>query len=293
MRRRVDDTVLARISPYEGQPLVLTTHHGKERALERVFRMGLGMTLQVCDADTDALGTFSGDIERTANAIDTCRRKAELGLEASGLSLGVASEASFGPHPGLPLLAVGQEVLLFIDRQRKLEVVEQRLEWTTNYSQLQLEPDQEPDGWLRQVGFPSHGIIARPLQEQEGLLYEGLRRSGDLRDAIELCRQADPQGRVWLETDMRAHCNPTRMRSIRRLGVALARRLQSHCPQCQSPGWGLIATEPGLPCSSCGTPTTLTQQEIWGCPLCSARRRQPRRDGQQTADPGQCPWCNP
>jgi len=59
-----------------------------------------------------------------------------------------------------------------------------------------------------------------------------------LAELIERCRLADPDGRVWLETDMRAHCNPTRMRSIRRLGIALVRRLQTPCSECGSPGLG-------------------------------------------------------
>lgn len=279
--------------PYQGATVALTTHHGKEQALRRLFRLGLGAALQVCDADTDVLGTFSGEIERPAGAIDTCRRKAELGLAATGLAIGVASEGSFGPHPALPLVPVGQECLVWIDRTHQLEVIEQRLEWTTNYSQLQLAADQDPDAWLQRVGFPSHGIIARPLNRPNGPLFKGLRRSSDLHEALRLCRQADPDGSVWLETDMRAHCNPTRMRSIRHLGLALVRRLRSRCPECQAPGWGLVERQSGLPCAACGTPTPLTRLEIWGCPCCSARREQPRSDGQRRADPGECPWCNP
>ena len=76
---------------------------------------------------------------------------------------------------------------------------------------------------------------------------------------------ADPDGRAWLETDMRAHCNPTRMRSIRRLGVSLVRRLRTSCTECSSPGWGWLDTKPGLPCRDCCISTQLTLKEIWGC----------------------------
>ncbi len=61
---------------------------------------------------------------------------------------------------------------------------------------------------------------------------------------------------------------------------------------CGLPGWGLVDTEPGRACQSCGTATELTAAEVWGCPACGLRQRRPRRDGLAAADPGQCPWCN-
>ncbi len=86
-------------SVYAGRRVCLTTLHGKERVLARPFFHGLGAELVVCGCDTDQLGTFSGEIERAADPLSTCVRKAALGLEASGLRLGLASEGSFGPHP--------------------------------------------------------------------------------------------------------------------------------------------------------------------------------------------------
>lgn len=278
---------------YAGRSIALATRHGKERALALPFRWGLGAELELCDVDTDQLGTFSGEIPRLADALSTCKAKASFGIEASGLGLGLASEASFGPHPAMPLLAVGQELLLFLDEERDLCVFEQCLDWRTNYSHTLLEPNQPLDPWLAQVRFPSHALIARPATAQVGELFKGLHTPQALAEAIARCRAADPDGRVWLETDMRAHCNPTRMRSIRQLGLALVRRLRRPCQACGSPGWGLIDTRSGLPCAECGTATELTLAEIWGCQQCSVRREKPRRDGLLFADPSQCPWCNP
>ena len=274
--------------------ICLTTRHGKQRALARPMAAGLGLELIVSDADTDQLGSFSGEIARQDDVLQTCRRKALLGLAATGLDLGLASEASFGPHPAVPLLAVGQELLLFIDRERELEVVEQRLELRTNYSQITLTAADDPSDWLRQVGFPSHAVIARPAGWRPGdPLFKGLQSKAALLEAVARCRQVASDGRVLLETDMRAHRNPTRMASIRRLGFALVRRLRSACPACGSPGWGVVDSEAGLPCSWCGEATALSAAEIWGCPSCGTRRPQPRRDGLQAADPEHCRWCNP
>lgn len=57
-------------------------------------------------------------------------------------------------------------------------------------------------------------------------------------------------GRVLLETDMRAHCNPTRMAAIRQLSFLLVRRLSSLCPSCGAPGWAVVDSEPGLRASA-------------------------------------------
>lgn len=275
-------------------PICLATRHGKERALARPFRVGLGLNLVVSGCDTDQLGTFSGERERPGDALATCRRKALLGLEQTGLALGLASEGSFGPHPTVPWLPVGRELLVLLDREHGLEVVEERLELRTNYGQQSLGPDDDPGAWLQRIGFPAHGVIVRPASWTPGApLFKGLTTAADLQGALAHSRRADPGGRVLLETDMRAHLNPTRMASLRRLGLALVRRLRCPCPDCGAPGWGLVDSAGGLPCSWCAEPTALIQQEIWGCPHCGARRSQPRRDGLLVADPGHCQHCNP
>ena len=276
------------------EPICLTTQHGKERALRRPFRWGLGQSLQVCACDTDQLGSFSGEIERPADALETCRRKLCLGLEQTGLRCGLASEGSFGPHPAVALLAVGQELLVYRDLERDLELVQQRLELRTNFSQQRFGPLDDLSGWLRQVGFPSHGVIVRPASWSPGEpLFKGLHTAAELETAVAICRSADPASRIQLDTDMRAHHNPQRMASIARLGVALVRRLRTPCPNCGLPGWGLHETRAGLPCRWCGEPTELTLEELWACPHCGERQTQPRRDGVVSADPAHCNWCNP
>ncbi len=64
-------------------------------------------------------------------------------MDDTGLDLGLASEASFGAPAALPWLTVGTEWLTFVDCRR-----------------VSLRDDIED--WLRGVGFPSHGLNARP-----------------------------------------------------------------------------------------------------------------------------------
>jgi len=276
--------------------VLLASRHGKERAISRPFRHGLGLELVVADQiDTDRFGTFSGERPRPADAATTCRLKAEAALEGTGDHLALASEGSFGPHPALPFLPLAIEWMTFVDRRRAL-VIQERLEGpATNFSHTVIAAGADPASWLERIGFPSHAVIVRPHQGQhhgQGIV-RGLRCPQDLERAIRGAAAVSADGQALLETDMRAHCNPTRMASIRRLAFRLVRRIRTPCPGCGAPGWGLVDREAGLPCAGCGLPTALLRAEIHGCAHCDHRLAMPRRDGRQRADPGQCPQCNP
>ncbi|KAF0652795.1 hypothetical protein L107_11605 [Cyanobium sp. Copco_Reservoir_LC18] len=286
--------------PYAGRRVSLATCHGKERVLARPFHRALGLTVVVARGfDTDRLGTFSGERPRPADAPETCRRKAEAGMAHTGLDLGLASEGSVGPHPALPWLAVNTEWLTFVDRRTGLVITEALMAPRTNFDQRVVAPSEGIDAWLAQVGFPSHGLIARPMgfdstaAAASGLLFKGIGDPAALATALHRCAAASREGLVLLETDMRAHRNPTRLRVIRTLAFRLVRRIASRCPACGSPGWGLVESLPGLPCAWCGGPTARTRVEILGCAVCDHRQERPRPDRRPTADPGDCPRCNP
>ncbi len=291
-------------APYAGRQVALATRHGKERVIARPLRHGLGATVLHLEAiDTDRLGSFCGTVERRGDARQACVTKARLALEHGGCGLAIASEGSFGPHPAVPLLAVGLECMVFLDADRDLRIEEELLARRTNFSHRLLEP---PDGngepvdpglesWLGQVGFPSHALLVRPhhADAPEPVLAKGIHDRETLDCAIRQAAEQAVDGRVRLETDMRAHCNPTRMASIRQLSFRLVRRIASPCPSCGSPGWGRIGLEPGLPCDWCGQPTRLIRWELLGCPRCDHRRKQPGTGGPERADPAHCDQCNP
>jgi hypothetical protein len=283
-----------------GRQVSLATCHGKERVLARPFRSALDLTLVVATGyDTDLLGTFTGERPRPAEAQETCRRKAEAGMEHTGLDLGLASEGSFGPHPAFPWLTAGVEWLTFVDRRAQLVIAESLLAPRTNFDQRVVSPSDDIGGWLGRVGFPSHALIARPHGTDAGDAagncppIKGIRDPAALAQALSRCAEASPEGLVRLETDMRAHCNPTRRGVIRSLAFRLVRRIARPCPACGAPGWGLQERLPGLPCGWCGQPTERIRAELWGCVACDHREEKGRADGRPWADPGDCPGCNP
>ena len=263
--------------------------------MARPFRKGLGAELVLAAGfDTDRLGTFSGDRPRLEDAETTCRLKAEAGMAETGLELGLASEGSFGPHPALPFLPLATEWMTWIDRPGNLVITERLSGCRTNFDQCTAAAGAELGAWLERIGFPAHAVIVRPHQAgADPFLRKGLRGFAELHQAIAQAGAASADGLALVETDMRAHQNPTRMAAIRRLAFRLVRRIGSACPACASPGWGRVAGRPGLPCRGCGSPTQLLHQEVFGCLRCSYTEQRHRPDGLAAADPQHCPLCNP
>ena len=285
--------------PYAGAAVALATKHQKQDAIAPALEAVPGLRVVVAQGlDTDALGTFTGEIPRPGTPSQTALTKARLGMRALGVARGVASEGSFGPHPELGFVAVGVELLAFIDDELGIELVERRICEQTNFAHLETGAlDVRTDSFLERVGFPAHALIVRANRPQgddaPGPLYKGVSDLAVLRRAIAQCAAASSDGQARLETDMRAHKNPTRMGEIALLAAALGRRLAQTCVACGAPGFGLVGVERGLRCCLCARPTELVACELDGCARCGHSERRPQSDGLGCADPACCEHCNP
>lgn len=276
--------------------MILTTKHAKSIAIAPPFWSRLEASILEYVADTDQLGTFSGEVERSGSALDCARRKCEWALEKLGdkVDYALASEGSFGPHPFLPYLPCDEEILYFIDRKRGFHLHLSQLSEQTNYNMTQVQSWEALLAFARTAQFPSHGLIIRPNDRAtQEPVFKGIQSKNELEAAYEVSRLYSEQGTIWVETDMRAKFNPTRMQVIGQLADRLADRLSCLCPSCHTPGWGKVDAEKGLPCRRCGYETELTKYEIDGCVLCTYRTIRGRPDGLTQADPGYCPVCNP
>ncbi|PZO46779.1 MAG: hypothetical protein DCF16_18595 [Alphaproteobacteria bacterium] len=284
--------------PYFGRRVVLASMHGKEAAIAAPFMTALGLELITAPGiDTDLLGTFSGEIERIGSMLDVAERKARVGMAAAGCDLGLASEGSFGPHPQMPFLPAGRELLTFVDEGRAL-CISEALITETNYACASARETSELQEFLIRIGFPSHAVVVSPQRASRTLLagaplFKGVKDLGALTRAVAVCAKAADDGTAFVETDMRAHMNPTRMQSLRPLADRLAQRLAHLCPDCHAPGYGRVDVVQGLPCSDCGAPTAWTHLDVYGCMGCGMREHRPRADGLLTIEPVNCPACNP
>lgn len=302
-RRRGEPTVMASAirERFAGRTAVLATKHGKARSLNLPLGRGLGIALRsTSHLDTDLLGTFTGEVPRPGPASEVVLRKARLGCEAEGVTLAFASEGSFGPHPAVPFSVAHQELLACVDLDQGFEVIEPEVTVETNFASmtvtdvgaLAVRPHRRPS-FLERARFPSHALIVMPASGRRIPPVKGIRDEASLARSVAAAACASEDHLARVETDMRAHLNPTRRRVIRRLGLRLTRRLLTPCPGCSSPGWGAVAVDYGLPCGRCGTPTAHPRALIFRCSRCEAREERPREDGRTAATPGDCPFCNP
>jgi hypothetical protein len=278
--------------PYSGRRVALLTQHGKERAIAPVLEPLLGCRVErVAGYDTDLLGTFSRDIPRAGTQLEAARRKARIGMELSGLPLGLASEGAFGPDPMAGLFPWNVELLVFIDDERGIEVTGMAQQ-ATRFAHLLTDDWEQAAQFARQAGFPEHRLVVRPHDQDDPRIEKGLASWTALEAAFNRACGVAESGRVLLENDVRAHVHPTRMDVIRLAAVDLAAKLNSPCPACGTPGFWIVERLPGLPCADCGAPTREIRADIHGCPVCDHRETRERADVEH-ADPGRCDYCNP
>jgi len=277
---------------YLGKSVALLTRHGKERVIAPIFDAALGCRVQlVVGFDTDQLGTFTRDIPREGTQLEAARKKARIGMELSGLSLGLASEGSFGSDPMTGMLPWNVEFLIFIDDERDLEIIG-AAQGKANHAHLLTSDWTAAETFARKMDFPAHQLVVRPEGEIDTRLRKGISTWEELNTAFDWAQAQSAIGQVFLETDLRAYTNPTRMKVIELAAENLVARLGSPCPACSSAGFWLVERIAGLPCGDCGAPTNETRAEVYGCLKC-AHRETRERTGTRYADPGRCDFCNP
>lgn len=279
-------------APYAGQRVALLTQHGKERWVAPVLHAALGCQIERVDGfDTDRLGSFTREVARVGSQLDAARQKARIGMQLSGLSLGLASEGSFAPDPFSGQLPWNLELLVFIDEPRGIEVVAQAQGAALHVHGLAADWAQA-QALARRAGFPAHHLTLRPDDADDPRVCKGLADWNALQAAFDRALAQSHSGLIFLESDLRAHAHPGRQQHIERAAQALAAKLQTRCPACDCPGFGLIERIPGLPCADCGRPTREPCADLYGCLRCDLRQKRARTDS-QLADPARCDTCNP
>ena len=277
---------------FEGRQIVIASMHQKEQVLQPLLEANLKVNAFVADGlNTDLLGTFSGEVPRTLDPLTTARKKCELALELTGCDLVLASEGSFGPHPSAFFLPANEEWLLLIDRKHQLEIHARHLSTATNFAGQEFSSLEQLDDFAHKVGFPSHGLILRRNKDNLVGILKGITNPDLLRTAA--LQLLETQGSGFVETDMRAMYNPSRMQVIQETAQLLLQKLNSFCPSCQLPGFAVTAAEPGLPCSLCGTPSSAALAHLLVCNHCQHQEKVDFPHGKKTEDPQYCQVCNP
>jgi len=280
------------LHPYFNQTVVLTTKHEKLPLIAPILEAELNLNIVLHEADTDRLGTFTGEIERTLSARGAAIEKAKLGISALSASLGVGSEGSIGPDPLLPFTRSDIEYIALVDADRGIEIVERYRSLQIIAGDLVTEPGANMSSFLAKVGFPNHKLIAEQNDSRGQGAIKGIATMEHLHEAIEQLSVLSSDGKVHLQSDLRAHCSPSRQLNIIQAARILAKRVKALCPSCGCPGFGEQRYNRGLDCSECGELVTAAVKfEILGCVNCPFEQSGPQTA--EFADPSSCSGCNP
>jgi hypothetical protein len=277
---------------FQGRNLLIATKHEKEKVIVPILEKELGVNcFLISDLDTDELGTFTGEVERKDDLITTARKKFIMAMEMANCDLAIASEGSFGPHPAIFFVHSDDEFLLLLDKKNDLEICVRELSLLTNYNGSEIKTEDELKKFATNSNFPTHGLILRKSKNDLSFIVKGITNEVQLKHTF--LNLINNFGTAYIETDMRAMYNPTRMAVIERAALKLVEKIKSKCPNCGTPGFGIIDTKEGLPCHHCYFPTQSTLSFIYSCQKCTYKKEEQYPNGKQTEDPMYCDICNP
>jgi hypothetical protein len=277
---------------FNGRKLIIATKHQKERVILPLVKANMHVDVFVpSDYDTDKFGTFSGEITRTTNALEAVRKKCLDAMNEYGYDLGIASEGSFGPHPSLFFAHADDELLILIDQKNNLEIIAREVSLETNFSGEKIQTYEQLIEFAKRVQFPSHGLLLKDGENHFSKIQKDISDWEQLKSIYDSFVQHSKE--IWVETDMRAHQNPTRMKIIEQATQKLIKKVASLCPNCQTPGYDVKEVVKGLPCNWCKSPTLSTLALSYACQKCSHTTLEKYPNGKHYESPEFCSYCNP
>ena len=280
------------LNMFKGRNLIIATKHEKEKVIASILEKELGVkTFVTSSIDTDKLGTFTGEVERKYDPITAARNKCHMAMELTECDLAVASEGSFGSHPAIYFVPADDEILLFVDKKNDLEIVVRELSTDTNFNGSEIKTEKELIAFAAKANFPSHGIILRKSKYDFSGIVKGITNDEELINTF--YNLINNFGSAYIETDMRAMYNPTRMKVIQLAAKKLVEKIKSFCPNCKMPGFGITDSQQGLPCGTCNFPTRSILSYIYCCKKCNYTYTERYPKGIKTEDATYCDFCNP
>ena len=212
-------------------------------------------------------------------------------MEFTNCDLAIASEGSFGAHPSIYFTPADDEFLILIDKKNGLEMIVRELSTETNFNGSEIKSENELIAFTKKVKFPSHGLIMRKSKDEFKDIEKGITDFKKLKDVFNILIQK--YGTAYVETDMRAMYNPSRMKVIEKAAKKLVEKINVCCPVCKTPGFGITDAKQGLPCELCNTPTRSILSYVYTCQKCNFQKQEKYPKGKKTEDPMYCDRCNP
>ncbi len=274
---------------FENKKIIIATKHGKEKIFEKVLQSALkGKYFAPNDFDTDEFGSFSGDIERTLTAKETVKQKCLAAMQKYNLDIALASEGSFGNHPMYYFTPFNEEWVVLIDLKNDLEIYGVHRTTEVCYEKKSITNWNALKDFLKQIDFPHQNVIIKNKEEEGKIICKDALTYEQIKQSLQNSKITFP---IYIETDLRAMHNPTRIKSIEKAIENLLQNIQSVCPKCYNPGFVITQTQSGLPCVACGLPTKNIAYTIKNCRKCSYELKE--KINKEYEEPQFCDFCNP
>lgn len=280
---------------FRGRALAVATLHGKERAIAPALIRELPII--GCEGipgiDTDRFGAFSGEVRRELDPMETCIAKARHGAEVSRMDLVIASEGSFGPYPPAPFVPCDEEILVLYDARDERVFTHRHVSLEVVFGGQIVENVRDALAFAERMKFPEHHVVLRLCEQWRtgDTVFKGVEDRERLVTIVEELLRGS--GSCWIETDLRAMANPTRMKAIAETASRFAEELARLCPVCGECWFRITGTKPGLPCALCNWPTESIRSIERSCWHCGHVQLGPRPDGKREEEPQFCGNCNP
>jgi ribosomal protein S27AE len=80
---------------------------------------------------------------------------------------------------------------------------------------------------------------------------------------------------------------------IKNATFKLVQKINSICPKCNMPGFGITDAKKGLACGLCGMPTNSILSYVYTCQNCQFTQQEMYPNKKMVEDPMYCNYCNP
>lgn len=278
---------------FKNRKLVIATMHWKEKVIKPILENKLWVNcFTIENFNTDKFGTFTRDIKRSWNMIEAARSKINLAMDISWCDLWVSSEWSFWMNYWIPINS-NLEIVLFIDRKNNIEITWKHLSINTNLNWKYIKNIKDAKKFLKECGFPKHWIIVRLWENINFFINKNIYNYKEFKKYIEKIFKFPFINKIFIETDMRANKNPTRMKNIELATNNLVINIQSKCPKCNYP-WFIIKEKIlWLLCWDCLSPTNIPIYNLYHCNNCNYSENKKIEWIGDYAPPWKCKYCNP
>ncbi|MDF2379691.1 MAG: hypothetical protein P1V18_05770 [Candidatus Gracilibacteria bacterium] len=272
---------------------LLATQHQKEKVIAPILESALGITVLVPkEINTDQFGTFTREKKRHGTAQEVVKKKALHALDTFGGDLSIASEGSFGNHPSIPFIISNQEIVTLIDKKHQLTISGVITTAKTNLWSQYISNTTELKTLIKKHDFPNHGLLLRYHPHLNFGIHKDIKTSPEILHKASKMLSKPFIKKIYVETDMRAHRNPTRMKAIQLATESLLKNIKSLCPSCNLPGYIVKKTKGQKNCKECKTPTKIPLYNISICQHCNHKEN--THIGIETEVKAMyCNYCNP